>query len=118
MPKLVDDSRRATHVTADTAESLGQRAHLGSDRVAHAEMIDNSPPVAADDPFAVGVVDHQHGCRRAHNRRDAVERRQIAVHRENPVGDDQSLGGTRARREQIAQRLRVGVRVAHDLGAG
>jgi hypothetical protein len=81
-------------------------------------MIHDAPAVAAEDAFAVRIVDHQHRLGSPRHHGDAVERRQIAVHREHAVGHNQPFARTGAARQKRLQRLNIGMRVAHDLGSG
>jgi len=60
LPQPLDDDRLAGHQPADDPERLAQRAHFHVYPTMQPEVIDDTPPAAAEHPLAVGVIDHQH----------------------------------------------------------
>ena len=73
---------------------------------------------AADDADAVGVVGHQPGVVLVGQRVQFGERREIAVHREHAVGDDQRMVVAGAMfGQQFAGMVEVVVAEGHDLAA-
>ena len=121
--RWVSSSRSAAepgHVAAQHADRLGQRAHLDGHPTVQPEVVDGAATVVAQDARGVGIVDQHRGTVLLGRLDDAGQRRDVAVHAEDTVGDheDQPVGLTgigvpaRARtREDLAQRGHVLVRV-------
>ena len=82
-------------VAAHHADRLGQRADLDVDPAVEVEVVDRAAPVAAQHARRVGVVDHDRRLVSLGHVADARERRDVAVHREHAVGDDQDRADTR-----------------------
>ena len=108
----------AGDVATERPDGLRQRADLDRHPAVQAEVIDRATPVPAEDAAGVGVVDHDGRTERLGRLDDPGEWRDVAIHREDPVGHDQDQPVLPAARpaglarlaEDLAQRLDVGVR--------
>ena len=112
----IDHRRRGAQITAIGADRLRQRAHLQRDRNMRVARVTGAA-TAADHADAVRVVGHQPGVEIAGELVQLRQRREIAVHREHAVGDDQRMvvfGAMLA--QQRAGMTDVIVAEAHDLG--
>ena len=120
---------RPGHVPAEDAHRLAQGADLDGDAAVEVEVVDAAAAVPAEHARGVGVV-HEDGravlLGRVH---DPGQRRDVAVHAEDAVRDDEDRRGTAARparpvaagrRQQLAQVRHVLVPVddARRLGRG
>jgi len=81
------------------------------------EVIDDAAPATAQHPLAVRVIDHQQDAQRLRDLGQGGQRRDVAVHAEHAIGDDQAAAIPRRRRDLLAQIVRIGVAKAHDLRA-
>ena len=79
----------AGDVAAHHADGLGQRADLDVDAAVEVEVVDRAAAVAAEHARRVRVVDHDRRFVPVGDVADAGQRRDVAVHREDAVGDDQ-----------------------------
>ncbi len=84
-----DDDLVAGHQPADHAEGLGERADLDIHLAVQAEVVHDAAPALAEHAFAVGVVHHEHDVVLAGDLVQRRQRRDVAVHAEDAVGDDQ-----------------------------
>jgi hypothetical protein len=103
-------------VAAVAADGLGEGAHLQRHpRLAAAE--EAAAPAPAQHADAVGVVGHQPGVEALGQIRQVFDRRQVPVHAEDAVGEDQ--GATRLRAVLLQELLRaIEVVVSEGQGAG
>ena len=94
LPQMLDDDLLPRHKTSDDAKGLGKRADFHIDASVHMKVIDGAAPAFPKDSFAVRVVHHDHRVvffRQLHQGR---QRRDIAIHGKNAVGDDQRTAGS------------------------
>ncbi len=96
-------------VATQDADRLGQRAHLDVDPAVEVEMVHGAPAVATEDARRMGVVDHDRGRVPVGDIADVAQRRDVAVHAEDAVGDDQdrAVAPRPARRRRVASRRTV-----------
>ena len=80
---------RAGDVAAQDADRLGQRADLDRDPAVEPEVVDRAAAVAAEHARGVGVVDHDRRAELLGRLDDPRQRRDVAVHAEDAVGDDE-----------------------------
>ncbi len=106
--ELGDLAGRA-HVGAVAAERLAERSHHHVHLPGKARRGHRAPAAGTKGPGSVGLVHHQHAPVAARQLVEIRERRDIAVHREDAVGDDQR--GTRACAAQAPLEV-LGVAVA------
>ena len=104
------------------ADGLAERPDLDRDPPVQAEVVDRAPPVAAEHAGGVGVVDEDGRAGRLGRLDDPGQWRDVAVHAEHAVGDDEDQPvGLAASRPAVADRLvehgpqRVDVGVGVDL---
>ena len=76
-------------IAAQHPDRLGERSHLEVDAPIEAEVADRAPPVLAQDAAGVRVVDHNQRLEPLGPLDDRRQRRDVAVHAEDAVGDDQ-----------------------------
>ena len=98
----------AGDVAAHDADRLGQRADLDVDAAVQVEVVDRAAAVPAQHAGGVRVVDHDRRLVAIGHVADAGQRRDVAVHREDAVGDDQD-------RPVRAVGAAVGARLAQHL---
>src|SRR2546430_9578778 len=87
VPKVVG----ARHVASHDAERLRERPELNLDLLLDVEVRGDAPPSLSEDAFAVRVVDEYHRAERLAQIGDLVDRRDVAVHREDAVADHEDL---------------------------
>ena len=80
-------------------------------------MVHDAAAARAQHALAVGVVHHERDAVLLGHRGDFVQRRDVAVHAEDAVGDDEPPGSRAGLLNRAAQVRHVGVRIANDLGA-
>ena len=112
----LDDGAVARHQTADHAKGLAQRADLDMDAAVQAKVIDDAAPALAQHAFAVGVVHHEHDAMFLGDVADLVQRRDVAVHAEDAVGDDQAPAVFGRFGDLAAQIVDIVVGIAHHRG--
>ena len=95
---------------ANDAERLGESSHFDIDLVFDSIMDPDSAPFAQH-AFAVRVVHVGHRAIFSGERADFVERRGVAVHREDAVGDDEPAPRVGSLAQQVFQLTHVIVRV-------
>ena len=108
LTSMVDERARAGHVRAEAAERLAERAHVDVDAAREAERVDDARAARAEHAGARAPR------RPSATRRgppasvgDAGQRREVAVHREDRIGDDQQpprAGVRRAARREVRRR--------------
>ena len=81
-----------------------------------AQMLGHAAAVRAEDAGGVGFVDHQHRVMPLGQLGQFGQRRQIAVHAEQRIGDDQAAAVARGIAEQFGQMIDVGVAVDAHFG--
>ena len=104
-------------VAAESADGLRQRTDLDGDAAVEAEMVDGAAAVPTEDARGMGVVDHDGRTELLGRLDHAGEWRDVAIHREDAVGDDQDQPIVAAARppvlaslaEHLAERGHVGV---------
>ena len=110
---------RSRHVPTQDPDGLAQRADLDGDAAMQPEVVDRAAAVPPEHTAGMGVVDHD-GRAEVLGRSDHLgEWRDIAIHGEDPVRDDQDqpvLPAARPARlarfaQDLAQRGDVGMRV-------
>ncbi len=77
----------ARHQPAHHAEGFRQRADFNVDLAMQAKVVHDAAPALAQHALAVGVIDHQDGLIILADGVDLVQRGDIAIHAEDPVGD-------------------------------
>ncbi len=77
---------RTGDVAPERADGLAERADLDRHAAVQPEMVDRSAAVPAEHARGVGVVDHHGRAERFGGLDDPGERRDVAVHREDPIG--------------------------------
>ncbi len=102
--------------------ALLKRADLDGDPAVQPEVIDAAPARLAEHARGVGVVDHDRRAVLLGSGHDRGQRRDVAVHAEHPVGDDEDQpvraaavapSGGPGHRQVLAQARDVGVRIDH-----
>ncbi len=89
MIEVVDQVARSADIPAQRADCLGQRAHLHIHASMAAEVIDAAAAVAAQNAGGMRIVDHHDGAILLGQIGEFVNRADVAVHRENAIGDEQ-----------------------------
>ena len=106
--------RRGGDVAAGrAAECLAERPGRHVDLAEHAEVLRDAAPGLADDADAVRVVDDDDRVVGARELEDVGQLREVALHREDAVGEDQLPLPRLAGGERVAQLGHVGMAVAH-----
>ncbi len=108
---------RAADVGAVAAERLAERADDHVDLVGESGRRDRAAPAGSDAAGGVGLVDQQAAAVAAGEVRELRQRGDVAVHREDAVGDDQR-GASRRSPQPPLEVLGVGVPVDEGLRAG
>ena len=96
MVEKLDEIARAADVAAERADGLRQRADLDIDAAVQVEVVDGAAAVAAQHAGSVRVVDHHDGAVLFRQRGQLRQRADVAVHREDAVGDDQLVARARS----------------------
>ena len=91
--KIIDQIARAADVAAESADCLRQGSNLNVDASVHRKMIDRAASLAAEDAGRVRVVDHHDRAVLLGRFAQAGQRADVAIHREDAVGDQQFLAG-------------------------
>ena len=100
---------------ADAAERLRERAHAGGDALADAQRLGQPRPCRTEDARGVGLVEDKHATEVATRLGQLCQRREVAGHREDRVGHQESSAGRVAMfREQVPRRGGAAVRVSHE----
>src|SRR5271155_3430658 len=89
MIEEVDQVAGAADVSAERADGFGERSHLDVDAAMHCEMIYRATTISAEDTRGVGIVDHHDRSVLFCEIAQRGQRADIAVHREDAVGDEQ-----------------------------
>ena len=115
----IDQPRAARDVAAHDAYGLGERAELDVELLVDAEVVRRAAP-AAENARAVRVVHHDGRIVLLGQIDDSGQRRDIAVHAEDAVRDDQPLLDSQTHRtlEAVLQRVQVLVLVDRPLLGG
>ena len=120
-PRPVDQQCRqllaAAGERAVAAQRLGERAHDHVDLGLEPQLGDQPAARRPDDTGGVRLVDDDAGAMAAGQLDDSLQRREIAIHRKDRVGDDRRPPSAGAA-QPVGQRVQVGVRVDDRLGAG
>ena len=87
---VVDDHLLARDHAAHHAERLAQRADLHVEHAVQPEVVHDAAPAAAQHAFAVRVVHHRQHAVAVGHLGQLVQRRDVAVHAEDAVGDQQA----------------------------
>ena len=93
MIKKIDQIARAADVAAESADRLRQGSNLNVDAPVHFEMIDGAASLAAEHAGSVRVVDHHDRAVFFGRLAQAGQRADVAIHREDAVGDQQLFPG-------------------------
>ena len=111
--------RGARDVAAQHADGLAECPDLDRHAPVQAEMVDRAPSVPAEDAGGMGVVDeHRRACRLG-RLDDPGEWRDVAVHAEHAIGDDEDQPvGLAAPRAPVADRLVEDAAERLDVGVG
>ena len=110
----VDEVGAAADESAEGAQGLAPGGHEDVDAVVDAKVFGGSPARGAQDAGGVGVVHHQDGVVGACEFDQVGQGREVSVHAEEAVGDDQTPAETGFAGEQVAEV--VDVAVAVDVG--
>ncbi len=94
LPQPLDDDRVPRHHAADHAEGLGHRADLHIHFAVQAEVIHDAASAVAKHAFAVRVIHHQQDVVFLRDLVDGGQGRDVAVHAEHAVRDDQRAADT------------------------
>ena len=109
--ELADVGARGDVAAGGAPEGLAERAGDDVDLAAQAEVLRRPEPVLAEHADAVRVVEDHDRVVLAGERDDLGQPRQVALHREDAVGDHELALARLAGRELPPERLQVGVRV-------
>ena len=82
------------------------------------EMVHDAPATFTEDAFAVTIVDHDHGIMLFGQGHDLVQRRDVTVHGEDAIGDDELPFRTLVGNQHLFQRAHVVVRIHRTTGLG
>src|SRR5581483_7316376 len=93
------------------AERLAERARDHVDLTDNSEVLGHAPPRLPHHPGAVRVVDDHDRVVLARELEDVGQPREVALHREHPVGDDELALAALARAEPLPQLVHRGVGV-------
>ena len=93
LPQQVDHWLRPSDITADAppkcfAQSPGEDIHI------HPKMIRRTRPVWPHKAGGMAIIHHDHGVILIGQGADLRQFRQIAIHREHPIGGDHDMAGT------------------------
>src|SRR5206468_3277103 len=80
---------RSGDVASDDAEGLRERPEFDLDLVLDVEVRGDATTTVAEHAFAVGVVDVDHRAKFLADPGDVAHRRDVAVHREHAIRDDE-----------------------------
>ena len=114
----LDQQPAAADESAGAAQGLAERADAGGDGLFHAEMLGHAAAAGAEHARGVGLVHQQHGLVPPGHLGKLGQRRQVAVHAEQAVGDDQAAAVARRPGQERVELLPIGMRVGADIGPG
>ena len=89
MVEEFDGVARGAHVAAQRADGFGKRAHLDVHATVQVEMVHRAAAVFAEDAGGVRVVNHHDAAVFFRQLDQLRQRRDVALHREDAVGDEQ-----------------------------
>lgn len=87
---VVHDGFLARDDAADHAERLAERADLQVEHAVQAEMVHDAAAAAAQHALAVRIIHHRQHAVLLRDLAEPVERRDVAVHAEHAIGDEQA----------------------------
>ena len=111
----IDDDLFARHHAADHAKRFAHRADFNIDLAVQVKVIHDAAPALAQNAFAVRVIDHQQDIVFLRHSVQFRQRRDVAVHAEHAIGDDQTPSITRSCFDLFAQVVGIGMRKPDDL---
>jgi len=89
----VDEIASSADIAAERADGFGESSHLNIDAAVDVEVVDGAAAVAAEDARGVGVVNHHDGAVFFGEIAESRQGADVAVHREDAVGDEQLFAG-------------------------
>ena len=102
--------------SAGAAQRLAQRAHADVNAAFDSQMFGNAAAMFAEHAGGVCFVHHQHGGMFFGQLGQLRQRRQIAVHAEERIGDDQSSAIARRILQQFGQMIDIQMAIHMHLG--
>ena len=87
--KKIDQVARTTNIAAHHADRFAQRADLDVNSPVHIEMIDRAASSAAEHARRVRVIDHHDAIVFVGEVAELRQRRDVAIHRKDAVGNDE-----------------------------
>src|SRR6516162_12827 len=89
----IDQVVGTANVATHRADGFAEGAHLNMDAAMAIEMVDGATTAAAEDSAGVSVVDHHDAAVFFGEIAKLWQRRDVAIHRKDAVGDDQFFSG-------------------------